>query len=923
MSVSLLATKFYIPHIRESMVARPRLIEKLRAGIKQAGAMVLISSPAGFGKTTLLAELAKQIKPLAWISLDEGDNDPITFWTYLITACQSIQPKVGESAMALLQSPQPFPEEAIPTILVNDLSKLDREIVLILDDYHVIQNQSVHDTITFLLEHLPDPLHIVLSTRVDPPLPLPRLRARNQLIELRAADLRFSNYEAAEFLNQVMRLNLSAGDVASLEARTEGWIAGLQLAALSMKGRSDLAGFIEAFTGSHVYVAEYLVEEVLQRQPGETQNFLLQTSILERLSAGLCEAVTGYPDGQAILTNLQHMNLFVIPLDDEGQWFRYHHLFSDLLQARLRQSISAEAVAELYQYASTWCEQEGMVNEAINYALAVCDYPRVVRLVEKIALPTILQAHVKTIDAWLQAIPREYIEKSPRLNMAFAWLNLLRGTPDQAKSYLNRLAVIFSADESVQDSSLQGEWLALQSKQFAMQGKPAESRDLAHRALQILPEADVLVRTMLHLNLADACEQTHDYDGANETFQMIVREAQARGDFATEIIGMSGQARMLLMQGCLYPAFALAMRGVRRLETTGQATPFSATFFGELGQIYYHWHQLDQARDHSLRSIQVSGVSGYNDPEIYHHVMLSRIHQMDGDWEASAREMQHASDLARKIPPAMVREQVISQQVRVDLALDRLTAAQTALQPEGFGFEETFDFPFLPPDANVLHPLALLYNSALRILLYRTAMGNGGKNLKRGVELADLVLAGELRCSQIPAALETLLLRSQMKAALSDQDGSLADAAQALKLAEPEGFISIFVEEGPQVAEILNTLLKRNLSGTVQPDYVKEILAAFPVGTSPMFASSASNIGRAATIVDHSLAPIESLTSRELEVLRLIAGGDSNRGIAEKLVITLSAVKKHTGNIFRKLNVSSRTQALVRARQSGILRDDH
>ena len=371
MSVSLLSTKLYIPPPRANAVVRPRLTEKLSTVLNQPGSFALLSGPAGFGKTILLSEFVAALKqPVVWVSLDEGDNDPIRFWSYLIAAFQSVQAKVGESALALFQFPQPLPVETVPSILINDLAGLSTDLLLVLDDYHVIQNEVIHAAFIYLLEHLPGNLHIVVSTRVDPPWPLARFRARNQLTEIRAVDLRFTNEEAAAFLNQVMGLALSTADVTALEARTEGWIAGLQLAALSMQGRRDIAGFIKAFTGSHVYIAEYLVEEVLRHQSEENQRFLLQTSILGRLNASLCEAVTGVQDGQAVLTALHRANIFVIPLDDEGLWFRYHHLFADLLQARLRQSLPADAISTLHSRASQWYEQNGFVIEAVNHALA-------------------------------------------------------------------------------------------------------------------------------------------------------------------------------------------------------------------------------------------------------------------------------------------------------------------------------------------------------------------------------------------------------------------------------------------------------------------------------------------------------------------------------------------------------------------------
>ncbi|MBI5963637.1 MAG: hypothetical protein HY863_09205 [Chloroflexi bacterium] len=916
MSISLLSTKLHIPSARANGVSRPRLTEKLLTAVKRPSSFVLLSGPAGFGKTTLLGEFVTELKrPVAWMSVDEGDNDPIRFWTYLITACQTIQRGIGETGLELLQSPLPLPDETIPTLLINDLVKLKNDLVLVLDDYHAIQNPAIHKAFSFLLDHLPDKFHPVLSTRVDPPWPLARFRARNQLIEIRAVDLRFTTEETAAFLNQIMSLNLSAENVSALEARTEGWIASLQLAAISMKGRSDVAEFIKAFTGSHVYVAEYLIEEVLEHQSEAVKTFLLQTSILTRLNASLCDAVNGHSKSPAMLKDLYQANLFVFPLDDEGEWFRYHHLFADLLKARLRHSLPAEAIATLHQRAAAWYEQSGMTPDAIEHALIAMDYPLAVHLVEKVALPMILQAYVRTVAGWLQSIPQKYLEESPRVNMAFAWMNLLPGAFDQATPYLERLSIIFSSPEvSAQDSSLLGEWLAIQSKLLGMQGKSAESRDLANRALQILPEADAHVRSMLYANLATAYEQMLDYDHAAEMFQWIVRDAQATGNFAAEILGTSGQAQMVLQQGRLHLGFEIASQGIKRLETFGRSTPFSATLYGELGQIHYQWHQLDQSRDYLLRSIQASGLSGYSDPEIYNHVILSRIFQMEGDWISSAHEMEKAGELARVIPPAMIREEIISQQVRVELALNRLPEAQTLLKAEGFTFNGEFIFPDLALGSIVTHPVGLLYNSALRVLLFQSRTKQDRVNLKRGIELAAVVLAGELQCQHVPIALETLLLRSQMYGALGDNQHSLEDVTKALELAEPEGFISIFVEEGLPISESLTILLKQNLLGSVQPNYVKSILAAFPKAGYSKTVQDERSIP-----VDESLSPLESLTPRELEVLHLIAIGDSNQTIAGKLVITLSAVKKHTGNIFNKLNVNSRTQALVQARRLGLL----
>lgn len=887
----------------------------------------MVSGPAGFGKTTLLSEFAAlYARPVAWLSLDEGDNDPTRFWRHLIAACQRVQETIGETALALLDSAQPLPAEAIPASIINDLVGLESDLVLVLDDFHAIQNATIHLALSFLLDHWPVRFRLVVSTRIDPPWPLARFRARNQLIEIRAQDLRFTTEEAASFLNRMMGLNLAQEEIVALGVRTEGWIAGLQLAALSMKGRKDAAGFVKAFTGSHVFVADYLVEEVLRRQTADTQKFLLQTSLLEHLNAGLCEAVTGCEDGQSTLAALHRANLFVVSLDDVGDWYRYHRLFADLLKGRLQRSSSKAVLFELHRRAAAWYEQAEMPAEAIEHALAAEDYAHTVRLVEAWALPMILQASLNTVEGWIQAIPCDFAENSPRINMACAWMNLFRGALPQAIPYIERLRAIFSEPRAEAFSpSLQGEWLAIQAELLMAQENPEASRDLALQAQQILPEVDPQVRSMLYVTLAKAFQQMYDYEHAAEIFQMIARDARLAGNYTFEILGLSGHAQMTLKRGQLRRTFEIASEGLRRLELSGQKIPFGATLYGELGQVYYHRHQLDQARAYQSRSMETSGKSGYSDPEIYHYIMLSKMFLMEGDLDASVREMQRASDLAKLIPPAMIRENVISQQVRVALALGQTAAAEQLLVAEGFSFGAALHHPKLSPGSNITYTAGLLYNSALRVLLYRAKNQPDREALKRGLELADHVLAEELACGHLPVALETLLLVCQMVAEMGDDRQSLIIAAKALEMAEPEGFISVFVEEGKPVAVVLAALLKSDVLGKVRPEYVQEILAAFPTklapeGEPPTSPALQARPGRSEIAGAFDL--IEPLTVRELEVLRLIAEGDSNQAIAERLVITVSAVKKHTGNVYGKLNVNSRTQAIVRARQLGLLPPD-
>ena len=433
MSLPVLTTKLFIPQSRYKVVLRQHLIERLNDGLcrdkDQNRKLTLISAPAGFGKTTLVVVWVRQCEtPAAWLSLDEGDNDLTRFLTYLVAALQTIDEHLGDSVVGMLQSPQQPSSDLILTALFNEVANHSGDFILVLDDYHVIDSKAVDDALTFLLEHLPPQMHLVITTREDPNLPLARLRARDQLTELRATDLRFTPAEAAEFLNQVMGLNLSAEEVAALEARTEGWIAGLQLAALSMQGHQDVPGFIQAFAGDNRYIVDYLVEEVLQRQPEPVRNFLLQTSILDRLNGPLCDAVTGQQEGKARLEALERGNFFVVPLDDKRHWYRYHHLFADVLRVHLMAE-QPDLVAALHRRASEWYEQNGSAADAIRHALAAEDFERAADLVE-LAVPAMRRSQTGSHVAWLaQGAPRRTAPLQAR-----AQRSLCRGVTGQRRA---------------------------------------------------------------------------------------------------------------------------------------------------------------------------------------------------------------------------------------------------------------------------------------------------------------------------------------------------------------------------------------------------------------------------------------------------------------------------------------------------------
>jgi LuxR family maltose regulon positive regulatory protein len=759
----------------------------LNEGLEFGRQVTLISAPAGFGKTTCISEWVHALDcPVTWLSLDPADDDPGRFFAYLVAALQKVDETLGREIEGVLRSGQLPSSETISTTLSNDILELEGRFLLVLDDFQVIQDRFILQVLEKLVANLPQPLHLVLLTREDPPLPLARLRANNQMTEIRAGDLRFTSSEADRFLNEVMGLSLSQADIAVLDDKTEGWIVGLQLAGLSVRDRINPSSFIATLSGSHRHILSYLTEQVLSQQPEEIQSFLLQTSILDRLSGDLCNAVTGRTDGHSLLERLFNANLFLIPLDDEQRWYRYHHLFADLIRD-LQNTLQKDKTAELHQRASRWYAQADMgecgtfVSEAIEHALAATDYAMAVHLIESHAMEMIMQWYPKTVNGWMQALPPEWAAQSPKTNLAFAWMHVLGGTTyTRASLYLERLQAMFSGSEmGKEDASLKAEWLALQSNLLNAQGKPAESLGLANQALEIVPEQDGYVRSQIYMGMAGAYQQMDDYAHAVEAFQMIVQHGRAAANFVSEILGLSGLGLMALEHGQLHFAFEIASQGIERIERSGSLPPISAAVYGELGQVYYHWHQLEQAHDHFLRAVQLSTLSGYSDAEIYLGVILSQLRQIEGDLEAAAWEIQKAADLMQVDAPVAVREEVVSQQVRIYLAQNRLAAAETALKGHRFFSQDEFSIPDLAPDQNITSSVGRLYNSGLRILLYRAQARRELASLRRGIELADRLIAGALQRQYIPVALETLLLRAQMHAVLGSDQASLADYARA------------------------------------------------------------------------------------------------------------------------------------------------
>jgi LuxR family transcriptional regulator, maltose regulon positive regulatory protein len=913
-SDALLSTKFYIPPVRANAISRPRLVDKLLAGVHRPASLTLLSGPAGFGKTTLLSELAGQLpRPAAWVSLDEGDNDPIRFWTYLIAACQSVQAGVGASALALFRAPQPFPDDAIPTILINDLARLPSRLVLILDDYHVIQQPALQAAFAFLLDHLPGTLSVVLSTRVDPPWPLARLRVRNQLTEVRAADLRFTPDEAAAFLNRMMGLNLPAEVVAALEARTEGWIAGLQLAALALQAPLapqaavsatpspiDSASFVQAFSGSHVFVAEYLMEEVLQRQPQAVQTFLLQTALLERMTAGLCEAVTGGQDSQAMLAALHRANLFLVPLDDEARWFRYHHLFADLLQARLRQTQSADALAGLHRRAAAWYAENGFAVDAIHHALAARDFETAAQLMEQAVPAVMTRGELATVLHWAAVVPAETSRQYPALIIAQAWALTLAGAARQVEALLQQVeSYLETVGPTPAGADLLGNAAAIRAFFAMLMGDDARALALAERADTLLSESSIQARSLLPYILGSAYRAQGQYDKAVAAFVQVAQMGEAHGVLLSWATGITEVVNVRRLQGRLREAGEVGRLAEEKLAAQGvlglgPVVKVVVAFC----EVLREQNDLEAAQQRMAEVLANLQTWDMPTDRLFAYLTQTRLHEAQGNLAAAQEMLQQAQTLKAAHPVLLNLARLVDfYEIRLALAAHDTAAAARLVEGRPPGQRSSV----------LLHDQELIMLARVRL-----AQARCDEALAILAPLSGETEAGGRRV----VWLESLILLAQARDALGDRAGALAALLKALALAEPEGFVRLFLDEGEKLqmllAAVAHQLAADPAAGVLQA-YTTKLLGAFPPATSPAVAPPA------VTEVDGLFEP---LTPRELEVLQRIAAGDSNQAIAAALVISVSAVKKHTGNIFGKLHVSRRTQAVARARQLGLLTAD-
>lgn len=896
MITPILSTKLFIPPPRNKVVLRRRLIDRLNEGLP--GKLSLISAPAGFGKTTLVSEwIIDCSRPTAWLSLDDGDHDLIRFLTYFIAALRTLAPNMGEEVLVALQSPQPPPTDVILTALLNEIVTVPDDFLLVLDDYHLTDARPIDDAVTFLLEHLPPRMHLVITTREDPNLPLARLRARRQLTELRAADLRFTPDEASGFLNQVMGLNLSAEDIDALETRTEGWIAGLQLAAISMHSQQDVPGFIRAFAGDNHYIVDYLIEEVLARQPEPVRNFLLQTAILDQMNGALCDAVTGQQDGKARLEALNRGNFFLIPLDDRHHWYRYHHLFAEVLRMHLMTE-QADQVVGLHRRASQWYEQNGFAADAIRHALSGKDFARAARLIE-MAIPEMRRSRQEaTMLAWLQALPDDLLRCRPVLSIHYAGTLLQGGRLEGVESRLQ------DAERWLQPQADMAEMVVIDEEEFRSLAGSINmyraaialiSDDLsgtmkhARQVPDLVPEADHLRRGAAAGLLGLAYWRIGDLEAAHQSYLDCMVTLQKIG-FISDAMGCAiALADMRIVQGRLYDALRTFKQALQ--VATDHGTPAlrgMADMYVGMSEIERERNNLSAAAQHLMKSSELGSFAGLPQNPYRRCLAIARMRAIEGDLEGALdllaeAERLYLGDFSPNVRP------VAAFRARVWIAQGRLD--------EAFGWAREQNL-FVEDDLSYLREFEHI--TLTRLLLAQYQRDHADHMLLDAIGLLERLLKAAEGGGRTGSVIEILILLALAHQLQDDIPAALTALERALTLAEPEGYVRIFVDEGHPIS----LLLEKAAEHGIAPNYVDQLLRAF---------GKAEDRARA----DQGL--IEPLSDRELEVLRLLGTDLDGPEIAHLLIVSLNTLRTHTRNIYTKLGVNNRRAAVHRAEELGLL----
>ncbi|MBO0778734.1 MAG: hypothetical protein J2P37_07885 [Ktedonobacteraceae bacterium] len=897
---SLLKTKLHLPRPRIPLVTRPHLIERLQQSVQRP--LTLISAPAGFGKTTLLAQWCwENHLPIAWLSLEPEDDDPARFLPYLIAAFQTLNSQLGADALALLGTPQPPPPEMVLALLVNDLMEHQgKDMVLVLDDYHAISSDLLQQGIRFLVEHLPPHVHLIIATRSDPPLPLARLRARGHLAEMRASDLCFTSEETHTFLQTMLGRDLPPEVMTLLERRTEGWVAGLQLAGLSLQGKTDIAGFVTGFTGTHRFVLDYLSEEVLSQQPPSVQTFLLSTSLLDRLSGPLCDAVTAQQGSQDILEMLEKANLFVVALDETRGWYRYHHLFGEALRNSLQRREPA-MIPTLHRRASDWYEQHGLPFEAIQHALAIPDEERVIRLIEPIVIPFAFRGQRSTVLKWLNALSEDMMRAHPLLGVYYASLLMFTNQFEATEVRLLEAEQGIREEEPWQARIIKGYVLTNRASITGFTGESEQSISLAHQALDLLPETENIARSGATILAAHRFQVdgnvTPPAEHALATAVALIRTLH--NPFAT-VGGIALLAKLHALQGHLQQAtstYAQIVQVVSSSEMLQMMYAGPYYYFG-LGDVLREWNDLEAAERHLRQGIMLIHeevpleawvlIQGYT--------ALASLLQAQGRASEAHATLKALEQLARQRHFAACRQaQIAAAKARIELAQGNLEAAVHWAASCKLSLSDT-DIPYSREGE---------YLTLARVSIAQRKQSSRKQDLQEVLGLLEALLTEAEAKGRLGSIIEILIVCALALATQGDQAAALSTLKQALLLAEPEGYVRLFVDEGPPI----HSLLRRVQVHTTASEYVTTLLNAFGDPQDPRVPTHTGNAEPLAAL----------LTEREREIVGLLLEGASNGEIASRLVLSVNTVKRHVYNICGKLGVQNRLQVIARARSLNLV----
>ena len=893
MSTPLLTTKLYTPPPRRNLVARPRLIKRLDDGRHRK--LTLVSAPAGYGKTTLISDWVAHSKDqVAWLSLEEEDKNFVRFISYLVAALQQIEDGIGSDVQTITQSSQSPQVDHLITMLLNEIDACGLEFILVLDDYHLIPNQEIFDAIDFILTHLPPGMHLVLIGRVDPPLSLSRLRVGGQITEIRQNDLRFTNTEVSAFINDLMGLNLSGEDINALEVRTEGWIASLQLAALSLQGRDDKQAFVTAFSGSHHYVIDYLVDEVMSRQSQEVQKFLSQTSVLSRFCAPLSDDVLGISDSKRIIHDIDEANLFLIHLDDERKWYRYHHLFAEFLNQHLQER-EPQNVFELHRRASLWFEQNGFLAEAINHALQGEDFTRAAMLVESVGPDMMMRSEFDQLTSWLDAMPNELVENWPWLCIIRAWMYDRWAQFDVGEQYLQYAEAALNSDSSPvseeDENIIRGQISAIRALYSLKKGQIPESIEFSNQALDYLPD-NYFNRGVAYFSLGWAKNEQGDFSGAIQAYDEGRRASLAAGNQILAQVIILDIGKIQYLQGNLHQAAETFREAIGfKYEKSEIKIPYASSASISLANILREWNELDAARSHLEEGIEIGLASRIVDAVAAGYASMAMVALAQSDLEAAIQSCKKSERMVKDIPDLETDTltKTLDSQVRLLISQDKLSEAARNIKERG-----------LRVDTKIKYIADFEHIILARLLVHSGRANSSLQDLSDAHKLLEEILQMASLVGYLSLRIEALALQALAFDGQGKHDQASTSLEEALTLAEPEGFTRTFVDEGEHMKVMLRQAFTRNISKA----YVSKLLGAF----------EPQKVIQGPT----SQQLIEPLTDRELEVLRLLSTELSGPEIAQELSVSLNTMRTHTKSIYSKLNVNNRLAAVRVARELSI-----